>query len=392
MVSTIPLFKVYMSPDVAEEVPKTLLSGFITQGPKVEEFENQLIEKLQIPYILSLNSATSGLTLALRLLQNSNIEIGWPGINKETDVVLTTPLTCTATNWPILANEMKLKWVDVDQKTCCMCLEDLERKITKNTKVIYIVHWGGSPVDLYKLDELLERKRVEIGFRPCVIEDCAHAFMTKYDGKYLGSHNNICVYSLQAIKHLTTGDGGLIILPNKDLYDRAKLLRWYGIDRDKRNFSRKDFRLENDVVEWGYKFHMNDLNATIGLCNLKHIESLINVHKQNASRYNNELVGLKNIQLLEVDPKTESSYWIYTLLVDNAETFINFMKNKGITCSQVHKRNDVHTCVSEFVCTLPNLDEIEHKYVCIPVGWWISDEQISYIITSIKEYDNAIVS
>lgn len=387
MESNIPLFKVYMSPDVAEEVPKTLLSGFITQGPKVEEFENQLISKLQIPHILTLNSATSGLTLALRLLQNSNIEIGWPGINKNTDVVLTTPLTCTATNWPILANGLKLQWVDVDKKTCCMSLEDLERKITKYTKVIYIVHWGGTPIDLHRLDEVLDRKRLEIGFRPWVIEDCAHAFMTKYDGKYLGSHNNICVYSLQAIKHLTTGDGGLITLPCKDLYDRAKLLRWYGIDRDKRNFSRKDFRLENDVVEWGYKFHMNDLNATIGLCNLKNIEDLINVHKQNAYRYNNELRGLSKVQLLEVNKKSESSYWIYTLLVDNAENFINFMKNKGVVCSQVHKRNDVHTCVAEFVCDLPNLSEIEDKYVCIPVGWWVSSEQVSYIINSIKEYD-----
>lgn len=387
MESNIPLFKVYMSPDVAEEVPKTLLSGFITQGPKVEEFENQLISKLQNPHILTLNSATSGLTLALRLLQNSNIEIGWPGINKNTDVVLTTPLTCTATNWPILANGLKLKWVDVDKKTCCMSLEDLERKITKYTKVIYIVHWGGTPIDLHRLDEVLDRKRLEIGFRPWVIEDCAHAFMTKYDGKYLGSHNNICVYSLQAIKHLTTGDGGLITLPCKDLYDRAKLLRWYGIDRDKRNFSRKDFRLENDVVEWGYKFHMNDLNATIGLCNLKNIEDLINVHKQNAYRYNNELRGLSKVQLLEVNEKSESSYWIYTLLVDNAENFINFMKNKGVVCSQVHKRNDVHTCVAEFVCDLPNLSEIEDKYVCIPVGWWVSSEQVSYIINSIKKYD-----
>jgi dTDP-4-amino-4,6-dideoxygalactose transaminase len=390
MASTIPLFKVYMSPDVAEEVPKTLLSGFITQGPKVDEFEMQLTATLQHPYLLTLNSATSGLTLALRLLQNSNIEVGWPGIDKANDVVLTTPLTCTATNWPILANGMKLKWVDVDKKTCCMSLEDLERKISKNTKVIYIVHWGGSPIDLDKLDEVLERKRVEIGFRPWVIEDCAHAFMAKYDGKYLGSHNNICVYSLQAIKHLTTGDGGLITLPNKDLYDRAKLLRWYGIDRDKRNFSRKDFRLENDVVEWGYKFHMNDLNATIGLCNIKNIVDLINIHKNNAYRYNNELTGLSKVHLLEVNEKSESSYWIYTLLVDNAEHFINFMKGKGVVCSQVHKRNDVHTCVQDFVCELPNLDEIENKYVCIPVGWWVSNEQISYIINSIKDYDNVI--
>lgn len=385
--TTIPLFKVFMSPDVAIEVPKTLLSGFVTQGARVEEFEQKIKEKLNIPYILSLNSATSGLTLALRLLQNANIEVGWPGIDKETDVVLTTPLTCTATNWPILANGMSLQWVDVDKKTCCMSLEDLERKITKNTKVIYVVHWGGSPLDLDKLDDILERKKADIGFRPLVIEDCAHAFMAKYNNKYLGSHNNICVYSLQAIKHLTTGDGGLITLPNKELYERAKLLRWYGIDRDQRNYSRKDFRLENDVVEWGYKFHMNDLNATIGLCNIQHIDELIMKHKHNAYRYNAELTQLKKVQLLELNNKVDSSYWLYTMIVDDAINFINFMKKKDIVCSQVHKRNDVHTCVSEFVCSLPNLNDIENHYVCVPVGWWVTDEQVSYIITSIKEYD-----
>ena len=389
MTSNIPLFKVFMSPDVAEEVPKTLLSGFITQGSKVEEFEKQLKDKLQVPYLLTLNSATSGLTLALRLLQNSNIEVGWPGINKEVDVVLTTPLTCTATNWPILANGMKLQWVDVDKKTCCMSLDDLESKITKYTKVVYIVHWGGSPIDLDKLDQLLERKKKEIGFRPWVVEDCAHAFMSKYNNKYLGSHGNICVYSLQAIKHLTTGDGGIITLPNKDLYERAKLLRWYGIDRDQRNYSRKDFRLENDVVEWGYKFHMNDVNATIGLCNLKYIDEIIRTHKHNGNRYNTELSGLNRVELLQLNQKSDSSYWIYTVLVDNVNVFINFMKTKGIACSQVHKRNDTHSCVSDFVCELTNLCEIENHYVCIPVGWWVDDDTLSYIINCIKEYDTS---
>jgi dTDP-4-amino-4,6-dideoxygalactose transaminase len=383
----IPLFKVYMSPRVVEEVPKTLMSGFITQGAKVEEFEKMLCDRLGNPYILTLNSATSGLTLALRLLMNSDPELGWPGVDKMSDVVLTTPLTCTATNWPILANDMRIQWVDVDPKTCCMCLDDLERKITKHTKVVYIVHWGGTPIDLDRLDEVLERKKNEIGFKPRVIEDCAHAFMSKYNEKYLGNHGNICVYSLQAIKHLTTGDGGLITLPNESIYDSAKLLRWYGIDRDKRNFSRKDFRLENDVIEWGYKFHMNDINATIGLCNLQDIDWVVDGHKRNAKRYNDELKELKKVQLIEQNPKVESSYWIYTLFVDDCELFINFMKDCGVTVSQVHKRNDVHTCVSEYVCDLPNLDALEHRYVCIPVGWWLTEEQVDWIIKSIKKYD-----
>ena len=220
------LFKVFMSDNVKEEVSKILTSGFITQGPKVEEFEDELKKLFNYPYILTLNSCTSGITLALRMIKDKM------KLTSE-DEVLTTPLTCMATNEPILANGLKIKWVDVSRENCLMCLDDLEKKITNKTKIIMFVHWGGYPLDLDRLNEVLDKKEKELGFRPLVIEDCAHAFMSEYKGKLIGTSGNYCVFSTQAIKHLTTGDGGLIFLPNKEEYERAKLLRWFGIDRDK---------------------------------------------------------------------------------------------------------------------------------------------------------------
>lgn len=376
-----------MSQEACSEVPKTLASGFITQGPKVEEFEQKLAATFDHPYILSLNSATSGLTLALRLFEEPDASCGWPGIDKDTDHVLTTPLTCTATNWPILANGMKLRWVDVDKDTCNMSLEDLKNKINQHSKVIVVVHWGGTPIDLNRLSSILDEKESELGFRPKVIEDCAHAWMSKYDDCWVGTHGNICVFSLQAIKHFTTGDGGLIFLPSQELYDRAKLLRWYGIDRDKRNYSRKDFRMENDIFEWGYKFHMNDINATIGICNLPYSTEVVAKHKKNAQSFNEQLQDLQRISLLKTPFPCESSYWIYTLKVDDVQRFINHMKERNITASQVHKRNDVHTCVASFVCDLPNMDALEEHYVCIPVGWWLSHEDVKTIVSAVQEYD-----
>ncbi len=372
---SIPLFKVAMNKNIDEELVKIIHSGMITQGKKVEEFEKKLKQLFNHPYILTLNSATAGLTIAHRLLKDKT----------KCEIVLSTPLTCFATNVPILANGMKIKWVDVDKETCNMDLDDLKQKITKETKILTFVHWGGNPINYKKLNKILDEKEKEYGFRVQIVEDCAHGFFSFYDYSPIGIHN-ISVYSLQAIKHLTTGDGGLIFLPNEELYHKAKLLRWYGIDRDQRNYKQTDLRLEHDIVNWGYKFHMNDINATIGISNLEIILENIEKHKINCMIYNESFSNLKKIKILK--QYGESSSWIYTLLVDNVDNFIQYMKERNITTSQVHKRNDVHSCVSNFKTILPNLDYLEDKYVCIPCGWWVDNDIRTYIIKNVLDYDN----
>jgi dTDP-4-amino-4,6-dideoxygalactose transaminase/predicted GNAT family N-acyltransferase len=370
------LFKVFMSEDVDQPLLDVLHSGYITQGKKVAEFENELQRFFNYPYILTLNSATSGLTLALRMM---NLQPG--------DEVLSTPLTCTATNWPILANNLKIRWVDVDPKTCNMDLDRLEESINANTKAIMLVHWAGNPIDLDRLNHEIDAAEKLYGHRIQVIEDCAHAFGAKYGDKFIGtSHGNYCVFSLQAIKHLTTGDGGLIFCPDKESYERAKLLRWYGIDREKRSKPGKDFRLENDVPEWGYKFHMNDINAVIGLHNLPHIPKLLEKVRSNAAFYRENLRDVPGVELLEDVKDTTSSSWIYTIKVADKSTFIPFMTDKNVMVSQVHNRNDGHTCVADFKADLPQLDELEHHIVSIPVGWWITDEDRSHIVDSICQW------
>jgi dTDP-4-amino-4,6-dideoxygalactose transaminase len=255
----ISLFKVFMNDNAGEEVNKILYSGFIGQGKKVEEFEDLLKNYFRNYLVLTTNAATSAEHLALHLLKNPSVnkissdnsgirnltDSHWPGINPG-DEVLTTPLTCTATNWPILANGLNIKWVDVDPNTCNMDLDDLARKITPKTKAIMVVHWGGYPLDLDKLKEIQNKASSIIGFKPAIIEDCAHSLGSSYKGKKIGNHGNICTFSFQAIKHLTTGDGGALVVPHKDLYDRGKLLRWYGIDRETNS---KDFRCEDDIKD-----------------------------------------------------------------------------------------------------------------------------------------------
>ena len=384
------LFKVFMSSDVIQPLTDTIMSGFITQGPKVEEFETALTTFIGNPYILTLNSATAGLTLALRLLKNKDETNQWPGFDEKEDIVLTPALTCFATTAAILSNNVNIRWLDVDLETSNININDIKNKLSEKTKVIYLVHWGGTPVDLDSLKELQEYSLQKFGFKPMIVEDCAHAFGAEYNGKKIGNNENICVFSLQAIKHLTTGDGGFITLPNQQLYDRCKLLRLYGIDRDKRNYKGTDLRLENDITEYGYKFHMNDINATIGLYNLPHMNCNLEKNRANAAYFDEHLKNIEGIKLMVNNPKCNSAYWLYTIRILNGKKngFIEIMKDSGIMVSQVHNRNDINSCVKDFAEVLPNLDILEKELVCIPVGWWLTPENLQHIVSSILFYSH----
>jgi len=245
-----------------------------------------------------------------------------------------------------------------------------------------LVHWGGYPNNLNRVKKIQEETYKLYGFKPAVIEDGAHSFGSKYKGKLLGNHGNIIMYSLQAIKHITAIDGGLIILPHMELYNRSKLIRWYGIDR---NSNKKDFRCEADIVEWGFKFHMNDVNATVGIENLKHCEDIIGKHKSNAKFYDDNLQDIPGLTTLTRHEGHESSFWIYSMLVDDRDGFYKHMKEGNIMVSQVHERNDKHTAVEKYRSFLPTLDKTIGKVVSIPVGWWVTEEQRQYIVNYIKK-------
>ena len=375
----IPLFKVFMSPGAGLRVPAVLQSGYIGQGPVVDQFERALRERFEHDYVLTTNSCTSALHLALHLLENPSSH--WPGLTAG-DEVLTSPLTCAATNWSILANGLRIKWVDVNDADLNLDLLDLEAKLTPSTKVIMLVHWGGNPVDLDQVRAIQERAQDRFGFRPAVVEDCAHAFGSLYRSRALGTHGNIACYSFQAIKHLTCGDGGALVLPTEKLFERARLLRWYGMDRGRRD---GNLGAKQTVTEWGFKFHMNDINAAIGLENLKVVDAeVIRKHRENAEYLNQNLADVSDVTLLSSHPEAQSAYWIYTLRVSGREAFVRKLAKAGIAADSVHHRNDSYECVSDFRVPLPVLDRIDPTRVCIPCGWWVSEDDRELIVNTIK--------
>ncbi|WP_433528492.1 DegT/DnrJ/EryC1/StrS family aminotransferase [Micromonospora sp. CA-263727] len=372
----ITLFKVAMNENAGKSVSDVLQSGFIGQGPRVEEFEQALRDRLGHPHLVTVNSATSGLHLALHMAAKTR-----PTPADATAEVLTTPLTCTATNWPILANGLRIRWVDIDPTTLNIDIDDLARKISPRTRAIMVVHWAGYPVDLDRLADVLEEAEQRLGFRPAVIEDCAHAWGATFQGLPLGRHGNIAVYSFQAIKHLTSGDGGLVVFPDQQSADRARLLRWFGIDRTRSD----SFRCAEDIPEYGFKFHMNDINAAIGLANLGDVDGHVARHRENAAYFDTHLQGVPGVTLLDRKPDRESAAWLYTLLAERRSDFIARLAARNIAASPVHQRNDVHGCVSEYGASLPMLDSVADRIVSIPCGWWVTNAEREHIVDVIRE-------
>jgi dTDP-4-amino-4,6-dideoxygalactose transaminase len=174
-------------------------------------------------------------------------------------------------------------------------------------------------------------------------------------------------------------DGGLLVLPDDELNRRARLLRWFGIDRDTDRL-----RKAPDVEEWGYKFHMNDVNAAIGLANLAGTDEVLRRHRDNAAFYDEQLAGVPGLDQIHRAEYHSPSYWVYPVRVRDRAAFVKRMDDAGIGVSQVHERNDRHPCVREYRALLPGMDQVADELICVPVGWWLSGEDRQYIADTIR--------
>jgi len=359
----IPLVKPYMPPKetLMPKLQEVLYSGYIAEGEVVLEFERKLSELLGNPYCVTVNSGTAALHIALMLIG--------AGSNDE---VISTALTAEPTNTTIALTGAKVVFADVDMNTGLISPESIEKKITSKTKAILIVHYAGMVCDMDNINKISQKYNIPI------VEDAAHAFLSKYDNKYIGSNSPYTCFSFQAIKHMTTVDGGLLLLKNEDEYKRARKLRWFGLDKTVP-------RLENNITEAGYKYHMNNVNATIGLAQLEDLDKNVFKYIENGKYYDENLRDIKGLTLLPYYENTEPSYWLYTIMVERRDEFIKKMEENGILASPLHLRNDRHSVFHSEEIETPNLDIFYESFVHIPCGWWLTDEDRERIVDTIRK-------
>lgn len=359
----IPLVKPFMPPRevLMPEIEKILYSGYIATGQAVEDFENDFKKYIGNQDMLSLHSGTDALHIAFILA----------GV-KPGDEVISTPMTAEPTNTAIAMMGAKVVWGDVDPRNGLLDPESVKSLISDKTKAIVFVDYAGMVCDINAYRNIYEQTGVPF------IEDAAHALGSKYDGKMTGCNAPYTIFSLQAIKHMTTVDGGFLAMQNTVELDRARRLRWFGLDK-------KRSRLENDITEVGYKYAMNNVNATIGLVQMQYIREIIGRYIENGKFFDNALAKVDGVTLPYYYPESEASYWLYTMKVERRADFIKMMEANGVMASPLHHRSDTHSIFKESRRELPGMEEWYNSFVHIPCGWWLTKEDHNRIIELIKK-------
>lgn len=375
----IPLFKAHpLTP--GGRLTQVLASGVLGEGPVTAEFQQALARRFGHNHLVTLNSCTSALTLALRL---SGVSAG--------DEVLTSPFTMVATTSAILGLGAVPVWSDVSPHTFCMLAPDLVLKRTPRTRAVLVTCVAGLVPE--GLEEILD-----LGM-PTIL-DCAQAFSTTYWGRHISHWGDYACFSFQATKHLTTGDGGALAInpgpspenafarrdPHLEL-ERATRLRWFGLARDSDPRQRLDLQVTGDIHEFGYKFHMNDIAAAIGMECLAKAEVAVQASTESARFYLSQLDRLPGIDVPLVPAGCCPAWWIFGLRSRVAVDLIDHLRHHGVQASRLWRRNDTYTLLhGSRGCALPGANTVEREALFIPNGWWVSREDQERIVDLISSF------
>jgi len=359
------LFHPHISEKARQRVYEQMGTRWIGQGPAVEQFEKDFSQRfcggLQTAAV---GSGTDALHLAYLLA----------GI-KPGDEVITPLFTCTATNIPLLYIGAKPVFADIEPRSLNIDVSHVRRLISAKTKAIVCVHYGGFPCDMDELHQIAAEAGIP------VIEDAAHAIGARYKGRSIGAISDFTMFSFQAIKHITTGDGGMLAMKDDSLFPAAKRLRWFGIDRE----GKQNGTWENDVWEVGYKYQMTDIAASMGLAALEDWEE-VSQHRQHLlALYERGLAGVPGIQFVGgTHPDKVHAAWLCTVFAKNRIQLQRKLREHRIESNQVHYRNDRYSIFKDSRGEFPNMDAIEEEYLVLPLHTRMGAEDVERVVQVIR--------
>ena len=363
----IPLFKSYCPEhETVDYIRNVIRSGYMAEGATVKKFERALAEFYGVDEVMCTNSCTSALQIAYRCA----------GI-KSGDEVITTPLTCVATNIPLLQIGARIVWADVDRVSGMITADEIERLISTKTKAIVVIHKEGDVFERSKIREVANHYRIP------VIEDCAHVLKSTEGKKPVPEGADFACFSYQAIKHLNTGDGGALYCAPR-YRDLAKRFKWFGIDRDSRNSN----QWLEDIKMDGYKMNMNEITAGIGLAQLECMQNKWRKNQENGSYLDSLFLERLPFVMTSFDRKVnKSSYWAYPVRVGNRAEVVKRLEEAGIASRQIHPRNDTLTVFKDFADRkLPNVAKFNEDELCLPVGWWVDTPSLDLMCSIMIKY------
>jgi dTDP-4-amino-4,6-dideoxygalactose transaminase len=356
----IPIFWPYIPKSrILKEISNSLDGRWLGQGPKVDQFEKEFGEMFGYKYPLFVNSGTSALELAYHLV----------GLDKDDEVIVPV-LNCTAGQTGLLRRGVKIVFADINKEDFNISFEDLKSKITDKTKVVIAVALGGIDIDERIYPYLKERNI------PLIIDASQH-----HEPKVQGA-DYVC-YSFQAIKHITTCDGGMLCMADADKHRRAKLLRWFGIDRElkaRNNYQAWERRqMVFDIEEAGYKFQPTDIDACFGLAALPDLNRIIKYRRELADEYRKNLESIEGMKLVY-----GGSCWLFGILYDERDALAAYLRDNKVEVNMVHLRNDLFAILKNFRSECPNMDWIHERYLYLPINPKVTKADVRFICDKIK--------
>lgn len=374
--------KPYIGKQEINEVVDTLKSGWWGTGQKTESFENKFKKYTGSKYSLAVNSATAGLHLALKVLG-----VG-PG-----DEVITTPLTFCSTANVILHCGAKPVFADVGMNDWNIDPKEIEKKITKKTKVILPVHLHGRPC---KMDEIMDIAKRHKLF---VIEDAAHAVEAWYEGKKIGNIGNITVFSFYVTKNLATGEGGMVTTNNIDWINRMRALSLHGLSNDAyKRYSVKHFKSYECIVP-GFKYNMMDIQASLGLHQLARLERNAKVRKKYWQMYDDAFDGISEITIPKPeDENTRHARHLYAILLSLEKLKItrdNFVDKlikenigSGVHFTPVHLHKYYRNTFGFKKGDFPNAEFVGERILSLPLGASLTVKDMKDVIQAVAKLIN----
>lgn len=360
--TAIPIIKVRMPPreQLMPAIERVLYSGMIGEGEEVYAFEREFAEQFELPNALAMSSGTGALHVAFLTC----------GVGPN-DEVITTAMTAEPTNTTILQIGARPVFADVEPDTGNLDPEAVERAITPATKAICVVHYAGYPADVQTLRAIADRHRIAL------IEDCAHALGARIKGVAVGTVGDAAIFSFQAIKHMTSIDGGVLTLRDPAKLDLARRLRWFGLRKGVA-------RTEVDITIPGFKYNMNNVTAVIGRQQLSTIGEAIARHIDNGRYFDRAFAQMAGVAPAHVITGSEPSYWLYTLLCDDATAVEAALVAEGIAASKLHRPNHLHSVFAPYAGEMPGLSRFYDRLLHLPCGWWVGDKDRERIATIVE--------
>jgi dTDP-4-amino-4,6-dideoxygalactose transaminase len=381
----IPFSKIPIAGNESKYINEVLASGWFTTSSKTLLFENLFTSFVGTKYGCAVNSCTAALHLAVEAL----------GLGKG-DKVLVPSLTFTASAEVLRYMGADPVFMDVEYETGLISPRILQDMLIghKNIKAIVLVHYGGQPLNMTtpNLDGIVDICRKN---NILIIEDAAHAFPSKINDKYIGSFGNVTCFSFYANKTITTGEGGMLVTDDEDIYNRVKIMRLHGINRDIwARFTDQKTSWEYDIVAPGYKYNMPDINAAIGLAQLEKAEYFRSLRQNCADQYFKHLKGIELLDLPECYVRMEDHSWhLFTIIIKpeariSRNEFIHLMTKEGIGTSVHYKplhrmtyyKNTYNLNPKDF----PNTERIWNGTVSLPIYPGLSKQELKFICDTIK--------